>query len=134
MEEVPRRTSLAPLAFLCFVLCFSRGGTEGLFDYQGREGIISIVRWNLRPVICGAEKKDPKHDPKRVRKLFSPSQAPYLIKIQGPPNKGVSNGGGGGGVSRSGLVLPFFVLCPFWDFPDFAGIFPICPGTLRGVS
>ena len=29
----------------------------------------------------------------------------------------------------------FFVLfCPFWDFPDFFGIFPICPGTLRGFS
>ena len=47
---------------------------------------------------------------------------------------GVSNRG----VSRSGLVLPFlsfFVLfCPFWDFPDFSGKFPICSGMVRGFS
>ena len=24
-----------------------------------------------------------------------------------------------------------FLFCPFWDFPDFSGIFPICSGTLR---
>ena len=29
---------------------------EGLLDYKGRAGIISIVRWNLRPVIFGADK------------------------------------------------------------------------------
>ena len=52
MEEVPRCTSLAPLAFPWFVLCYKKGvETEGLLDYQGRAGIISIVRWNLRPVI-----------------------------------------------------------------------------------
>ena len=29
----------------------------------------------------------------------------------------------------------FFVLYgPFWDFPDFAGIFPICSGMVRGFS
>ena len=28
---------------------------EGLLDYQGRSGIISIVRWNLRPVIFGVD-------------------------------------------------------------------------------
>ena len=50
---------------------------------------------------------------------------------QGPLNGGVSNGG----VSRSGLVLPFFILfCPFWDFPDLPGIFPICSGMVRGFS
>ena len=75
----------------------------------------------------------------------------FSNKTQGPLNGGVSNGG----VSWSGLVLPFlsffvlfcpflsfFVLfCPFlsffvlfWDFPDFSGIFPICSGTLRGFS
>ena len=52
-------------------------------------------------------------------------------KYQEPLNGGVSNGG----VSRSGLVLPFLVLfCPFWDFPDFSGIFPICSGRVRGFS
>ena len=55
MEEVPRRTSLVPLAFPCFVLCLIGVETEGLLDYQGRAGIISIVRWNLRPVILGVD-------------------------------------------------------------------------------
>ena len=55
MDEVPRRTSLAPLAFTCLVLCVIGVETEELLDYQGRVGIISIVRWNLRPVIFGGE-------------------------------------------------------------------------------
>ena len=38
MEEVPRRTSLVPLAFPCFVLCLIGVETEGLLDYQGRAG------------------------------------------------------------------------------------------------
>ena len=58
----------------------------------------------------------------------------HFCVSQGPPNGGVSNGG----VSRSGLVLPFlsfFVLfSPFWDLPDFSGIFPICSGMVRGFS
>ena len=55
MEQVPRRTSHVPLAFPCFVHCLLGVETEGLLDYQGRAGIISIVRWNLRPVIFGVE-------------------------------------------------------------------------------
>ena len=55
MEEVPRRTSLAPLASSCFVLSSTGVETEGLLDYQGRVGIMSVVRWNLRPVIFGVE-------------------------------------------------------------------------------
>ena len=55
MEEVPRRSSLAPLAFLYRVLYLIGVETEGFLDYQGRVGIISIVRWNLRPVIFGVE-------------------------------------------------------------------------------
>ena len=47
-----RRTSLAPLA-PCFVLCWKGVETEGLVDYKGRGGIMSIVRWNLRLVIFG---------------------------------------------------------------------------------
>ena len=34
---------------------WKRVEAEGLLDYQGRAGIISIVRWNLRPVIFGVE-------------------------------------------------------------------------------
>ena len=55
MEEVPRCISLAPLASPCFVLCLIGVETEGLLDYQGRAGIVSIVRWNLCPVIFGVD-------------------------------------------------------------------------------
>ena len=57
LEEVPGRTSLAPLVSPCFVLCLIGVETEGLLDYQGRAGIIPIVRWNLRPVIFGVERR-----------------------------------------------------------------------------
>ena len=53
------------------------------------------------------------------------------LSLAGGKNGGVSNGG----VSRSGLVLPFLSFFgPFWDFPDFSGIFPICSGMVRGFS
>ena len=55
LEEVPRRTSLAPIGSPFSVLCLIGAETEGLLDYQGRTGIISIVRWNLRPVIFGVD-------------------------------------------------------------------------------
>ena len=38
-----------------FVHCLIRVEAEGLLDYQGRAGISSIVRWNLRPVIFGVD-------------------------------------------------------------------------------
>ena len=38
-----------------FCTLFIRGGNRRVLDYQGRAGIISIVRWNLRPVIFGVE-------------------------------------------------------------------------------
>ena len=38
MEEVPRCTSLVPLAFPCFLHCLIGVETEGLLDYQGRAG------------------------------------------------------------------------------------------------
>ena len=34
MEEVPRRTSLAPLASPLFCTLFNRGGNRSLLDYQ----------------------------------------------------------------------------------------------------
>ena len=51
----PRRTSLVPLALPSFVLCLIGVEAEGLLDYQGRAGIMSIVRWNFRPVMFGVE-------------------------------------------------------------------------------
>ena len=38
MEEVPRRTSLVPLAFPCCLHCLIGVETEGLLDYQRRAG------------------------------------------------------------------------------------------------
>ena len=55
MEEVRRRTSLAPLASPCFILRLLGLEAEGLLAFQGRAGITSIVRWNLRPVIFRVE-------------------------------------------------------------------------------
>ena len=53
--------------------------------------------------------------------------------VQGPLNLG------GGGFKRGGFPIwtcpSFFVLfCPFWDIPDFSGIFLICSGMVRGFS
>ena len=42
-----------------FLRCLIGVETEGFLDYQGRAGIISIVRWNLRPVIFGVEMRPP---------------------------------------------------------------------------
>ena len=63
MDEVRCRTSLVPLAFPRFVLCLLRVAREGLLDYQGRAGIMSIVRWNLRPVTFGVNKHNHNHYP-----------------------------------------------------------------------
>ena len=54
-EEVPRRTSLTPLASPCFILRLIGLELEGLLDYQGSTGIISIVQWNLCPVLFGVD-------------------------------------------------------------------------------
>ena len=51
-----------PCVFL-FVYCFIRVDAEGLLDYQGRAGIISIVRWNLRPVIFGVDTSQLRNSP-----------------------------------------------------------------------
>ena len=51
-------------------------------------------------------------------------------RFQGPLNVGGSNGG----VSRSGLVLPFWSFFGLFGTFPFFGIFPICPGTLWGFS
>ena len=50
-RAIPR---LYPLRSLVCTF-FKRLEAEGLLDYQGRAGIISIVRWNLRPVIFGVD-------------------------------------------------------------------------------
>ena len=45
------RTPCVPL----FCTLFNRVGDRRVLDYQGRAGIISIMQWNLRPVIFGVE-------------------------------------------------------------------------------
>ena len=69
-----------PLASLCFVLCLIGVETEGLLDYQGRAGIISIVRWNLRLVIFGVERRVvalEEHFELRCFMHLSPTFCPY---------------------------------------------------------
>ena len=58
MGKVPCRTSRAPLA--CRALSyasFNRLEAKRFLAFQGRRGIASVVRWNLRPVIFGVEKR-----------------------------------------------------------------------------
>ena len=55
MAEVPRHTSLVPLASPNFRLTLTGLETEGLLDFQERAGIASIVRWKLHRVIFGIE-------------------------------------------------------------------------------
>ena len=50
-------------------------------------------------------------------------------------SRAAKRGGSNGGLFPIWTCPSFFVLfCPFWDFPDFSGIFPICSGTVRGFS
>ena len=63
--------------------------------------------------------------------VISRELVPEASFSQGPLN--------GGGFKRGRFPIwtcpSLFVLFrPFGDFPDFFGIFPICPGTLRGFS
>ena len=64
MEEVPRRTSLVPLAFPCFLLCLRGVETEGLLDYQG---------WAGDHLHCTVETS-----PGHIRSRFSASGSPHL--------------------------------------------------------
>ena len=46
-----------------------------------------------------------------------------------------SKAANGGGVQTGRFPIwtrpsRFVLFCPFWDFPDFCGIFPICPGIV----
>ena len=42
-----------PCVPLVGTLCFIRGGNRGVFRLPGEGGIMSFVRWNLRPVMVG---------------------------------------------------------------------------------
>ena len=59
MEEVPRRTSLAPFCVPLFCTLFNRGG------------IMSIVWWNLRPVIFGVDSGSAIHQPEGLAVIIA---------------------------------------------------------------
>ena len=77
----------------------------------------------MRPTDRRRESKGhPKQPPKRTFALQSASRAAKR-----------------GGFQTGGFPIwtcpSFFVLfCPFWDFPNFCGVFPICSGMVRGFS
>ena len=54
MEKVPSYLARAPrIPFFMFTLIGLEA--KNLFAFQGRRGIASVVRWNLRPVIFGVD-------------------------------------------------------------------------------
>ena len=58
MEMSGESSALYLACALCvplFVLCLILAEKEGFLDYKGRAWIISIVRWNLRPVIFSVD-------------------------------------------------------------------------------
>ena len=70
----------------------------------------------------------------RFRAAISESKTPSFCGISGDLAPSTSRAAKRGGFKRGGFPIwtcpSFFVLfCPFGTFP---GIFPICPGTLRG--
>ena len=74
MEEVPCRTSLLPPRVPFFVLIVIGLEAKGLLAFQGRRGIASAVRWNLRPVMFDAEegtrlRPSDRHEANRARKF-----------------------------------------------------------------
>ena len=66
------------------------------------------------------------------------AKGPWLLpKRQGFPKGGFKGRTGvfqTGGFPDLDLSFLFCLFCPFWDFPDFLGIFPICLGMVRGFS
>ena len=81
--------------------------TEGILDHQGRAGIMSIVRWNLRPVIIFG-----------VDQFLSP---PSFVPLEGflfSSDWEVLNGVGVDGV---GGIFPFFTF--FFVFFRFSSFF-----------
>ena len=77
------RTPCIPL----FSTLFNRGGNKERFRLPGAgRGIISIVRWNLRPVIFGVEKKA--KSSKSVENSFRHFSIDVFIEGEGAPEQG----------------------------------------------
>ena len=68
---VPRsRTPCVPV----FLLMLMGLEAKDLLDFQGRRGITSVVRWNLRPVIFGVEVCKPGHCIRKALDTFKVSR------------------------------------------------------------
>ena len=80
---------------------------------------------DLRQYSCDTPPKAPKSAEGRLELRYSP-QTP-------PPNSRAAKRGGFQTGGFPDLDLSF-LFCPFWDFPDFSGIFPICSGMVQGFS
>ena len=92
MEEVRRRTSLAPLAFSCCLLCLIGVETEGLLDYQGRAGIIFPLHGGTFAQSCsvskttffqGLRKSSNSKESTEVSQEFSEQIGPFIHRING---------------------------------------------------
>ena len=125
MEEVQRRTSLAPLASPCFVLCLIGAETEGLLDYQERAG--DHFHCTVEPSpghIFGVEKRHKKH--KSLGLMTCP------VTVQSPDREargqrfiwGAANGGlRDGGLSKSEEICGKRPFSPvFWIFQVLSGL------------
>ena len=95
-----------------FVHCLIRVEAEGLLDYQGRAGIISFVRWNLRASARNRKKNGPKMDFGLTGKIGKKS-----------PKNGKNR-------PKMGFFLIFGRFFPFLG--DFFPIFPVRPKSIFG--
>ena len=130
MEEVPRCTSLAPLAFPCFLHCLIGVETEGLLGYQGDH--FPIVRWNLRPVIFGVEREEAQWIAERAvgkgpRQKTSKSAKKFFATFRHFSRRAKTS------KNRQKTSTSFF-FDAFWHFSRRAPFFwPSFWGALRGV-
>ena len=107
------RTPCVP--FFCTL--FKGVETEGLLDYQGRAGIISILRWNLCLVIVGVEAGQARKKSTKIN-FFGPETAGWR-----------------GGLPPEGVEVEKFV-------PSLESLFSLgceernlgCPGNFAGMS
>ena len=96
---------------------------KNLLAFQGRRGIASVVRWNLRPVIFGVEKRDAQH--KFVH--HSGRKKAHKHKQFCPVTTWVRGGGSPDRVARGQMHV--YVLCVGSKDYKYFG-----PGTRQGGS
>ena len=67
------RNSIPPVSYLCL---FKGQEAKGFSAFQGRRGIASVVRWNLRLVVSGVESSRMQKAVRRVSFVFG-----YLVDV-----------------------------------------------------